>query len=169
MSSSWRREDDQPTQAGTEEAEDTDETGNADESDVVTDEQVFAFELSRIESRAAWNTSFSMGSDQSSAASDHSDDSTFQYFKGRDAFNRMRDSCTPVSIYSLNGSEMNLHQPRPNHWRYLDLGTLKYVEDFLACEKLALVNAYKIFYHHKTKSIIHASSCERFYLSLIHI
>ena len=58
---------------------------------------------------------------------------------------------------------MNVHFPRPQNWIDKDLGTLKYVDDFLAHEKIALVNGYLIISETKQKRVIHAKKCEEFF------
>ena len=89
---------------------------------------------------------------------------SFTYFNpDRRPVNRVMDSLSPVSVYSLDGSAMNVINPRPKYWKELDTAVLKYVDDFGACEKLALVNAYNIFSTSKPQSVLHAKESENFF------
>ena len=58
--------------------------------------------------------------------------------------------------------------PAKNNWHKKDLRTLKFVDDFLAVEHIALTGAYNIFSTEKVKAILHARECQRFFETVKH-
>ena len=116
-----------------------------------------------------WRTSTPRDRDQiiDSETDDDQADDSFVYFRSsRRPLNRIDESDDDLSVRSLDASIMNEHFPRPSNWIDKDFGTLKYVDDFLAHEKLALINGYTIFSEQKQKRILHAKQCQEFFVGV---
>ena len=95
---------------------------------------------------------------------DGDDDSSFIFLREfRNPHNRINDTPDMVSFMTLNGSAMNEGNPPKRSWKKLADEDLKYIDDIMSLEHLAVTGAYNIFSTNKPEAIIHAQRCERFF------
>ena len=91
-------------------------------------------------------------------------DESFSYFSNiRNPPNRILDTPDRISFTTLDVSQMNMANPPKNNWKKKDEAELKYGDDILSTEHLAITSAYNIFSIQKTEAILHAKACQRFF------
>ena len=102
------------------------------------------------------------------AEADQGDENdSFQYFRElRKPFNRLEDTRYDLSTNTLDASDMNAEQPAKPNWKQLDSDTMKYIDDFLSTEHLALTGAYNIFSTNKPEAVLHAKRCQEFFVAV---
>ena len=84
------------------------------------------------------------------------DHSTFEYFRPlREPFNRINDTRSRT-LFSVSTSRLNDANPRPTNWKERAPLIVKYVDDFLGCEKLCLSDGSLHFSSAKTKLVLRA-------------
>ena len=79
--------------------------------------------------------------------------------------NRIDDTPDALSYLTVDGSVMQEANPPKQSWKKKKNVDLKYIDDIMSLEHLAVTSAYNIFSTNKPKAIIHAQGCERFFSS----
>ena len=98
-----------------------------------------------------------------SSDEDNDSEKSFIYFARRkQLIFRLEDSNASRSEL-LAADEMNLHCPRPENWKDPPLNMYKFVDDFLSCEKSWIGDGSKSYSQTKSRSLVHAQKCERFF------
>ena len=96
-----------------------------------------------------------------SIGDDDSCDDSFDYFRPLWApFNRINDSVAS-SMISMSASFEEESLPR--RWIDRPLAVMKYVDDFIGCEKIAIATAFRTLSTMKTQSLIQAKKCQTFF------
>ena len=94
-------------------------------------------------------------------------DKSFEYFKClRNPFNHLNDTPLDNSRYTLDGSLMDVIQPPRDNWSKIPVSSLKYVDDYMGTEHLAVTGAYNVFTTAKTQAIVHARDCQEYFTTV---
>ena len=96
-----------------------------------------------------------------------SDDEVIPFYSVKKRLRVISSSSSENGMTTLTREERLNHESEPAHWDYMPLKVWKFIDDFLAGERLALSVSQRFFSQKKPMLKLHAQECELFFNSVV--